>query len=260
MDGVMEMLKSRGGYGKLQQNNPLLASLLAWHDFAGAAALACHRRFVFTSCDENSTSPSLKPIEYTAPFNIPRKTLPPNYTLYDDLMILLEEVENATAVIGMRRLDEGGLKRYTAFVAKLNSDLIRILSPSTTKTTPIRRFLIEDSFRLACLIYLSTISKSSSHSDPESWNEAAIDDLKGAVLDDGQIWSDAVEMLVRFLMGGGKAMSQRTVHVVEQLMKMFVSLDWNQWKNIRDVLLAYFLSADACAGPLQDLWRCRIDL
>lgn len=31
MDGVEQMLKSRGGYEKLQQSNPLLASLLAWY-------------------------------------------------------------------------------------------------------------------------------------------------------------------------------------------------------------------------------------
>ncbi|KAH9215869.1 fungal-specific transcription factor domain-containing protein [Leptodontidium sp. 2 PMI_412] len=258
MDGVMEMLKSRGGYDKLQQTNPLLASLLAWHDFAGAAALACHRRFAFTSCDPHGTSSSLKPVEYTAPFNIPRDTLPPNYTLYDDLMILLENLENATTLIRAKSMDKSKLEQHTNFVAKLNSDLIRILSPPTSKTTPFRRFLIEDSFRLACLIYISAICRS--YGDWESQSNVAIEELKGALLNDCQSWSVAVEMLARFLLGGGKAMSQRTVHYVEQLMKLFVPMDWCQWKSVRDMLLAHFLSADMCAGPLQDLWRCRIDL
>ncbi|PVH77910.1 hypothetical protein DL98DRAFT_573470 [Cadophora sp. DSE1049] len=258
MDGVMEMLKSRGGYEKLQQTNPLLASLLAWHDFAGAAALACHRRFAFTSCDPHGASSSLKPIEYTAPFNIPRDTLPPNYTLYDDLMILLGNLENATTLIRTKSMDRARLEQHTSFVAKLNSDLIRILSLPTSQTTPFRRFLIEDSFRIACLIYISAICRG--YDDWEFQTNITIDELKATLLDDSEAWSVPTEMLLRFLLGGGKAQSQRTVHYVEQLMKMFISLDWNQWKCVKDTLLSYFLSAEMCAGPLQDLWRCRIDL
>lgn len=258
MDGVMEMLKSRGGYEKLQQTNPLLASLLAWHDFAGAAALACHRRFAFTSCDPHGTSSSPKPIEYTAPFNIPRDTLPPNYTLYDDLMILLGNLENATTLIRTKSMDRAKLEQHTAFVAKLNSDLMRILSPPTSQTTPFRRFLIEDSFRIACLIYISAICRGYDGWDLQT--NITIDELKGSLLDDSQAWSAPTEMLLRFLLGGGKAQSQRTVHYVEQLMKMFVPLDWKQWKGIKDTLLSFFCSAEMCAGPLQDLWRCRIDL
>ena len=184
--------------------------------------------------------------------------MPPNYTLYDDLMILIGNLENATTLIREKSMEKSKLEQHTNFVAKLNSDLIRILSPPSGKTTPYRRFLIEDSFRIASLMYISAICRS--YDDWESQSNTTIDKLKSSLLDDSQSWANAIEMLLRLLMSGGKAQSRKTIHYVEQLMKLFVPLDWSQWQNIREELLTFFLSSDLCSGPLQDLWCCRIDL
>jgi len=233
-------------------------TLSARHDFAGVAALASKRRFAFTSCDPVAVSASPKPLEFSTPLNVPQDTLPPNYTLYDDLMILIGGLENATSLIRLQTMEKSKLQRYTDFVAKLNSDLIRILSKPSKKTTPFRRFLIEDSFRIASLIYISAICK-----NYDDWNiqsDATILKLKKTLLDASQNWAYLIEMLLSLLMSGGKAQSQKTAHYVEQLMKVFVPLDWSKWKKIRDTLLNHFLSADLCLGPLQDLWLCRTAL
>lgn len=173
-------------------------------------------------------------------------------------MILIGNLENATTLIRLKSMDKTKLQRHTDFVARLNADLIRVLSKPLGTTTPFRRFLIEDSFRLASLMYISAICKS--YDDWEIKSNVIIENLKHILLNDSQDWSSIIEMLLRFLMGGGKAQSQKMVHYVEQLMKIFVPLDWNQWKNIRDILLDYFLNSEICSGPLQDLWQCRIDL
>jgi hypothetical protein len=173
-------------------------------------------------------------------------------------MILIDNLENATTLIRLKSMEKSKLQQHTDFIAKLNSDLIRILSPPSKKTIPFRRFLIEDSFRITCLIYISAICKS--YDDWDMQSNATIEKLRITLLNNSQNWAYTIEMLLRFLISGGKAESQKTVHCVEQLMKLFVPLDWSQWQNIRDVLLDYFLSSDLCLGPLQDLWQCRINL
>lgn len=71
------------------------------HDYAGVANLVAKRQFEFTSCDSSIARPS-RPIRFTPPLTCPG-ILPRNYTLYDDLLIMLDGLENATLLQLHRR-------------------------------------------------------------------------------------------------------------------------------------------------------------
>jgi hypothetical protein len=201
---------------------------------AGVAALVSRRRFSLTNCDSLATSACSKPLSFATPLNVPQETLPPNYTLYDDLLILLDGLENAASVIRLHSMDKSKLQ-YTKFVAKLNSDLIRILTKTSERTTPFRRLFIEDSFRIACLIYISAICKN--HEDWETLSDFIVQRLKTLPIGISVDWGYWIEMILRLLMSGGKVRSQMTIHYVVQLMEFFVTLTWSDWKRARDALL-----------------------
>jgi hypothetical protein len=282
------MLKMRGGYHEVQKGNPQLASLIAWYvdcsatfqpstfltqiipsmhkrnhsesayrlDYAGEAALAGRRRFEFTSCDP-TVSQSTRPLRYTPPLNAPRKYLPKNYTLYEDLMIILEGLRNATALIVDLSNKERHQQHYN-FVQKINHDLIQLLSPPPKCTTPFRRFLIEDSFRLSALIYLSIVPKVVIGGQIDC--EVVLEHVRPKLIDSSTDWGGTIEMILKLLIAGGNVHSQSNVYYVVQLMDLLLPLDWSAWKFVRDTLLDFLLHAEICSGVHQDLWLCRMDI
>jgi hypothetical protein len=227
------------------------------HDYAGVAALAGKRRFEFTSCNPATVSQSTRPLQYTAPLNVPFKYLPKNYTLYDDLMIILEGLRNATALI----IDPSNKERHqqhSSFVQKIDGDLIQILSPLPKCTTPFRRFLIEHSFRLAALIYLSIAPKVVIGGQIDC--EVLLEHIRVKLIDPSTDWGGTIEMILKLLMAGGNVHSQTNVYYVVQLMDLLLLLDWSAWKFVRDTLLDFLLQAEVCSGVHQDLWLCRMDI
>jgi len=256
-EGLLQMLKLRGGYHEVQKGNPQLASLIAWHDYAGVAALVGRRRFESTSCNPTTVSQSTRPLRYTPPLNVPYKNLPKNYTLYEDLMIILEELRNATALI-VDPLNKERHQQHFGFVQKINDDLIQMLSPPPKCTTPFRRFLIEDSFRLCALIYLSIAPKVVIGIQIDS--EALLDHIRLKLIDPSTDWGGTIEMILKLLVAGGKVHSQQNVYYVTQLMDLLLPLDWSAWKFVRDTLLDFLLHAEVCSGIHQDLWLCRMDI
>ncbi len=228
------------------------------HDYAGTAALAGNRRFEFTSCNSTAVQ-STRPLRYQPPLNVPKFTLPKNYTLYDDIMIILESLGNATLLFRDPAHVKSKLQQeLNTFANQLNDDLTRILAPIPRCTTPFRRFLIEDSFRLAALIYISAMSKGF-----PNWGagcEKVLELVTSELLDNTSDWSHTVQMIFHLLVTGGKTHSQENIYYVLQLMDIFVTLDWDACKTIRDRLQDYLLYAKICAGKYQDLWLCRVDI
>lgn len=229
------------------------------HDYAGTAALAGKRRFELTSLDPTATSFSTKPLRFKPPLNIPRFTLPKTYTLYDDLIMLLEGLENATALCQITpSIDKKRLKNHTNFVRKLNEDLIRILSRQTRQTTPFRRFLIEDSFRLVALIYISALCK-----DLPNWTDHCdnfVDAVKLELIPDTGDWGKVVLKILQSLMARRDVHEKENVDLVVQLMDIAVPLDWSAWLRIRDRLRKFLLEEEVCAGKYQDLWLGRVSV
>jgi hypothetical protein len=237
----------------------LVFNICTRHDYAGIAALAGKRRFEYLSLDSTATSFSTKPLRFKPPLNVPRFTLPKNYTLYDDLMIILESLENATTLCQITpTIDRKRLKVHTAFVQKLNEDLIRILSPSTRQTTPFRRFLIEDSFRLMAMIYISALCK-----DLPNWSTLCNNFLQAVELRlvaDIKDWGQVVSKIIQRLINMKDVNEKENVELVVQLMDIAILLDWNAWMKIRERLRKFLLEEKVCAGKYQDLWLCRVDV
>lgn len=198
------------------------------------------------------------PLMFMKPVDVAAVALPPNYTLYEDLMILLEGLEISTSVICMRTMERSALQEYAKFLKKLNAELIRILSMPLKKTIPFRRFFIEDSFRLGCLVFISAMINN--HGDWEAHCDHLILDLREKLLDSQQTWGRLVETMLHLVMKFQKSHSEVMVHYVTRLMEVLIVLDWEAWKQVRESILRYFLTADICSGANQDLWRCRMEL
>ncbi|PVH82311.1 hypothetical protein DL98DRAFT_143460 [Cadophora sp. DSE1049] len=259
MDGLCLILKMRGGFQVVQKSNPLLAALMAWFDYTGSAGLVGKRRFEFTSCDPTTFSQSIRPPRFTPPLNVTFKTIPKNYTLYEDLMIILDGLENATLLTQEGLPDDPEqLQKYTIFLQHINDDLLRTLALPSKTTNVFRRFLIEDSFRLAALIYLSGITNCLVGGVLNC--ELFLSHLHLKILDPSTDWGHSIGMILRLLMGGGRVHSQENVYYVMQLMDMSVTMNWSAWKFVRDTLLDYLLHAEVCTGLHQSLWLCRMDI
>jgi hypothetical protein len=172
-------------------------------------------------------------------------------------MIILEGLRNATALI----VDPSNRERHqqhSGFMQKINDDLIQILSPPPKCTTPFRRFLIEDSFRLATLIYLSIIPKVVIGRQIDC--EVLLEHIRLKLIDSSTDWGGTIEMILKLLVAGGDVHSQPNVYYVVQLMDLLLPLDWSAWKLVRDTLLDFLLHAEICSGVHQDLWLYRIDI
>jgi hypothetical protein len=226
------------------------------HDYAGVAALAGRRRFEFTSCNPAAVSQSTRPLRYSPPLNIPYKYLPKNYTLYEDLIIILEGLCNATALI-VDPTDKERQQQHSCFVQKINENLIQILTRPPKYTTPFRRFLIEDSFRLCALIYLSIVPKVVIGGQIDC--EVLLEHIRLKLIDPSTDWGGTIEMILKLLIAREDVHSQLNVYYVARLMDLLLPLDWSAWKFVRDTLLDFLLHAEVCSGVHQDLWLCRID-
>lgn len=175
------------------------------------------------------------------PLNGPFSNLPPNYTLYEDLMIILDELQHTPSII-----------RTSKFVIRLNEELGRMIDDSSKQSVPFRRFLIEDSFRLAALIYISGLS--TKETEGQSEREIFLQRLQLKLFDSTKGWGHHIALIVKLLMEGGDVNSEENVYNVLQLMDFFITLSWRHWKLTRDTLLYFFLHDEKCAGPLQEFW------
>lgn len=199
------------------------------------------------------------PLRFRFPGNVPLAKSPKNYTLYDDLMILLEGLENATTIkLSVDVVDDSTLIENEAFVNGINHELVRILTPHPKHTIRFRRVLIEDCYRLGALIYISGLGDLTTKSD---WDrEAFLQDVSSVLLDLSKDWGQSIAEMVALLVRGGKAQSQDNINFIDQLADISVTLDWSNWKVIRDQLLAYLLHSEVCAGKQQDLWLQRTEV
>lgn len=226
------------------------------HDYAGVANLAGKRRFEFTSCESSIARPS-RPIRFTPPLTCPG-ILPRNYALYDDLLIVLDGLESATLL--QRSPTEKRRKDFADFVESLNEDLIRTVVPYPNHTTPSRRYLMEDSYRLAALIYISALCERPAALDWESACEVLVHDLNQSLFNFTSDWGYAIEMIIRLVMRGGRVRSQENIYYVLQVMDFSIPMDWHAWKRVRDALFGYLMYAKSCAGVHQDFWVCTMDI
>lgn len=174
-------------------------------------------------------------------------------------MILLEGLENATTIkLAVDDVDRSKLTEHEAFVEGVNKDLTRILTPHQKHTIRFRRVLIEDCYRLAAIIYISGLGEPDNSAD---WDcEIFLQHVSSLLLDLSTGWGQSIAKMIGLLMKGGKAQCQENIDCIDQLADVSVTLDWTDWKNIRDKLLAYLLYSDVCAGKQQDLWLQRTEV
>lgn len=256
MDGLDKMLNMRGGFKRVANNNYQIATLIAWHDFAGVAALAGRRRYSFTSLvgDLNPLSP--RPPRYCPPLNIPQETLPPNYTIYEDLLIILDGLSNASFLARVQANEEVRRARHAAFVQGISDDLKRTRPIVKEKSIPARRFLIEDSIRLGALIYLAAICKSGV--DMKTAYQlflAGLASKMGAVTQKTPAWIDATARLVMHLMGGLSPYLEENISNVEQVLDVWAAWDFITWTTVRNTFSNFLLYDESCAGPYQEFWK-----
>jgi hypothetical protein len=171
--------------------------------------------------------------------------------------IILEGLRNATALI-IDPTNKERHQQHSGFVQKINHDLIQLLSPPPKCTTPFRRFLIEDSFRLTALIYLSIVPKVVIGGQINC--EVVLEHVRLKLIDSSTDWGGTIEMILKLLIAGGNVRSQQNVYYVVQLMDLLLPLNWSVWKFVRNTLLDFLLHAEVCSGVHQDLWLCRIDI
>lgn len=257
MDGLDKMLAMRGGFKKVANSSYQLATLIAWNDFAGVAALAGKRRYPFTSLvgDVNPLAP--RPPRFSPPLNMPQEPLPPNYTIYEDLLIILDGLSNASLLARMPDTnDQVRRDRHDAFVQGMNDDLMRIRPNVKEKSIPARRFLIEDSVRLGATIYLAAICKSGV--DLKTAYElflAGLASKMGAVTQKTPAWVEATARLVMHLMGGQSVYLEENIANVEKVLDVWATWDFATWTVVRNTFSDFLLYDESCAGPYQDFWK-----
>lgn len=257
MDGLDKMLSMRGGFKKVANSSYQLSTLIAWHDFAGVAYLAGKRRYPFTSLvgDVNPLAP--RPPRFCPPLNMPRETLPPNYTLYEDLLLILDGLSNASLLARVQETTPQTRRdRHAAFVQGMNNDLMRTRPIVSEKSIPARRFLIEDSIRLGALIYLAAICKSGV--DLKTAYQlflAGLASKMGSVTQKTPTWVDATARLVMHLMGGQSVYLEENVANVEVVLDVWASWDFATWTVVRDTFSNFLLYDESCTGPYQDFWK-----
>jgi hypothetical protein len=247
----------RGGFKKVANSSYQLATLVAWYDFAGTAALAGKRRYPATSLvgDVNPLAP--RPPRFCPPLNMPRENLAPNFTLYEDLLVILDGLSNASLLARPQHTpDKAKTDRHAAFVQGMNSDLMCTRPEVKEKSIPARRFLIEDSIRLGAMIYLAAICKSGV--DLKTAYQlflAGLASKMGSVTQKSPAWVDATARLVVHLMTGKSVYLEENIANVELVMDVWAEWDFVTWNTVRNTFSEFLLWDESCAGPYQEFWR-----
>jgi hypothetical protein len=112
--------------------------------------------------------------------------------------------------------------------------------------------LIEDCFRLAALIYISGVPKN--FSDWRSGCDRFIRHLEPKLIDTTKSWGECIKLILKLLVAGGSVHSDEIAYYVLQLMDLFITLSWSDWKLARDTLLNFLLHDEICEGATQDFW------
>ena len=70
-------------------------------------------------------------------------------------------------------------------------------------------------------------------------------------------WGSAVAALCETVLASGGTTGTLDVDIDRVIDKSIV-LNWEEWRNIKQALLSFFLNNELCNGRLQGLWKARL--
>lgn len=114
---------------------------------------------------------------------------------------------------------------------------------------------MQQSYHILILLSVALISR-----DPRGVScqiAAYLDILDISITTESERWGTCVIELLRRLIAGNVQDLEFDL-MVKDVIDASVTLWWDEWRNIKNVLLIFFLDDEACMGRLQTLWKGRI--
>ena len=224
-------------------------------DYAGAANLISRRRF--SQLSDSYTAIIYSPVARRPPNSAAFTNVPKRYDLYRDLIQTIKTVETVMEIMRSGRLLPPITPEGCSLVGNLDRELYQLFLVPEQYCIVGRRCFIQQAWRFTALICLSVMP----HLYSMDLTKVNVKFPKGLqiLLDNAHEWGDVIKVFIYSLL---KGQTMRPVEIAEQLtplMNMAIDWSWEDWRMVKHKLLDIFVQDDICRGPLQTLWRSRLD-
>jgi hypothetical protein len=250
MEGLASMLKIRGGLDSFQHANPGLYSIISWFDYSGSCNLIATRRFAPISQEFDIISSN--------PFGAPQaitRGLPIGYDLRKYIGDLFKGLKTVATLLWSSPADEQERVVSAAFISRVDSDLYSSVCAPEQEGNRSRRRHVLQSYHILILISTALVSKAPRGAG--SVINGYLDVLEIIITTESDRWGNSAIELLRFLFAG-TALDIGFDVEVKKVIDASITLRWDEWRNIKNALMAFFVDDEACEGRLQTLWKGRL--
>jgi len=145
----------------------------------------------------------------------------------------------------------------SAFMSKIDGDLYQSIMAPEPQGPRSRRHQIQQSFETVVLIYASLVSLFFKN-DGRITADAFLSRFENLLLGKNFNWGFAIMTLFRFLLEDDDPEGNMLGVHISVLIDVTVPLAWDSWRDMKKVLLDFFVYDKSCEGLLQTLWQRRI--
>lgn len=293
MDGLASMLETRGSLESIRESKPQLYSIISWFDYSGACNLLSRRRFlpptaippvtpiVSSASSPSSTSPSLSPADLpsslTSPFDslsydhhgVPPAilfSLPDRYDLRQYTRSIFYTLQTLTQ---LPRTDPSTSppsypqaappSSAAAITATVDSELYRSICLPDQEGNRSRRRHIVQAHQILVLLYSAFLSHFVP-SSPPGLVQLFCSQFETVLLSQSPgcgVWGSAIAALCESVLTSGGATESLEAEI-ERVFDKSMVMNWEEWRDIKQLLLDFFLNNELCTGRLQELWKTRL--
>jgi hypothetical protein len=183
--------------------------------------------------------------------------VPERYDLYRDLVQTIQTVESTIIEMKSSHLESSITPEGHSPVDNIDRELYQLFLFPEQYSIVGRRCFIQQAWRFAVMICLSVMP----HLYRMDLTKVHVEFPQGLqiLLNNADEWGDVIKMFIFSLL---KRQTMGPVEIAERLtplMSIAVALSWEDWRMVKLKLLDFLVQDEICQGPLQNLWRSRLE-
>lgn len=182
--------------------------------------------------------------------------LPAGYNLPKVILEKFRRLVTVTSVVRNTNASTAERLESSSFISRTDADLCKSIAPrlgSDKEGNTSRRHHLTQTFQLVVLIYTTLVS---GYEGPTT--ELFLYRFEKIFKDESIEWGRVIVCLFRLLLAGVAFESDIFKTEMSLLIDTSLPMLWTQWRDVKVVLLDFFVHNPACHGQLQNLWKQRI--
>lgn len=215
-------------------------------DYSGACNLVSKRRFCSVLSDTSGVP------------QIIISSLPDRYDLMKFISSIFQGLNTINTAVQINSTVPQTVPETAdsaSFITTVDSELYRsVCLPDQEGNRSRRRHLIQ-TYQLVALIYTSAISSSSSFDAETSFLRTTHE-----VYEFAPSWALSILSIFIFIFSDHEIEKDGLEQEITKVIEASFELNWDDWRSIKKALLTFLLNDEVCKGPMQELWKRRMEI